>query len=197
MALIKCPECGREVSDSAKACPGCGYAINKQSEMPSIGNEQNKTKIIIGIIIAVAVIIIIAIVSSNAKKKNDYNRRNSYSYSYSGGSDYSYGGSSSTSKNDESTIFRNLDINDFSCSSGKYSGTMQCKVTNNYSYTVNGYFRVNFYDSKGSLIYNQLMSLPDVAPGESVVCSTSIPKDDYPYDYATVDFSQASLTTRD
>lgn len=28
MALIKCPECGRErVSDSAEACPDCGYGI--------------------------------------------------------------------------------------------------------------------------------------------------------------------------
>ncbi len=27
MALIKCPECGREVSDTAVACPGCGYPI--------------------------------------------------------------------------------------------------------------------------------------------------------------------------
>lgn len=28
MALIKCPECGREkVSDSAQACPGCGFGI--------------------------------------------------------------------------------------------------------------------------------------------------------------------------
>lgn len=27
MALIKCPECGRNVSDTAKACPGCGYGI--------------------------------------------------------------------------------------------------------------------------------------------------------------------------
>lgn len=26
MALIKCPECGREnVSDTANACPGCGF----------------------------------------------------------------------------------------------------------------------------------------------------------------------------
>jgi len=24
MALFKCPDCGREVSDKAKACPGCG-----------------------------------------------------------------------------------------------------------------------------------------------------------------------------
>lgn len=27
MALINCPECGSEVSDKAKACPRCGYAI--------------------------------------------------------------------------------------------------------------------------------------------------------------------------
>ena len=28
MALVKCPECGREnVSSTAKSCPGCGYNI--------------------------------------------------------------------------------------------------------------------------------------------------------------------------
>ena len=27
MALIKCPECGREISDATVACPGCGYPI--------------------------------------------------------------------------------------------------------------------------------------------------------------------------
>ncbi len=27
MALIKCPECGQEVSDTAKSCPKCGYRI--------------------------------------------------------------------------------------------------------------------------------------------------------------------------
>lgn len=29
MALIKCPECGREISDKATACPGCGCPINQ------------------------------------------------------------------------------------------------------------------------------------------------------------------------
>ena len=33
MALIKCPECGREnVSDSAIACPNCGYAVKEHFE---------------------------------------------------------------------------------------------------------------------------------------------------------------------
>lgn len=27
MALIKCPECGREISDKALSCPGCGFPV--------------------------------------------------------------------------------------------------------------------------------------------------------------------------
>lgn len=27
MALIKCPECNHEVSDTAKNCPNCGYKL--------------------------------------------------------------------------------------------------------------------------------------------------------------------------
>lgn len=29
MALIKCPECGREISEYADRCPGCGWPIPK------------------------------------------------------------------------------------------------------------------------------------------------------------------------
>lgn len=32
MALIKCPECGKEVSDLANACPGCGYPLANKCE---------------------------------------------------------------------------------------------------------------------------------------------------------------------
>lgn len=31
MALIKCPECGKEISDKAIRCPSCGYPIEKVS----------------------------------------------------------------------------------------------------------------------------------------------------------------------
>lgn len=31
MALIKCPECGKEVSDKASACPNCGCPISNSS----------------------------------------------------------------------------------------------------------------------------------------------------------------------
>lgn len=33
MALIKCPECGREFSDKATACPNCGFPVSKLPEM--------------------------------------------------------------------------------------------------------------------------------------------------------------------
>ena len=39
MALIKCTECGREISDKAETCPGCGAPVSvttkKQSSQPT------------------------------------------------------------------------------------------------------------------------------------------------------------------
>ena len=32
MALINCKECGKEISDMAKACPHCGYPIKKKGK---------------------------------------------------------------------------------------------------------------------------------------------------------------------
>ena len=32
MALINCSECGKEVSDKAKACPNCGCPINEEKK---------------------------------------------------------------------------------------------------------------------------------------------------------------------
>ena len=39
MALIKCPECGTEVSSEAEFCPKCGYPIKAKM---SDKQEQNK-----------------------------------------------------------------------------------------------------------------------------------------------------------
>lgn len=33
MALIQCPECGKEISDKAKKCPNCGYQIRKINKL--------------------------------------------------------------------------------------------------------------------------------------------------------------------
>lgn len=34
MALIKCPECGKEISDNAKTCPNCGRALKPSGAIP-------------------------------------------------------------------------------------------------------------------------------------------------------------------
>ncbi len=34
MALMRCPECSREVSDKATACPGCGYPLKASRTGP-------------------------------------------------------------------------------------------------------------------------------------------------------------------
>ena len=32
MALIKCPECGKDVSDTAETCPNCGFTTKRKKE---------------------------------------------------------------------------------------------------------------------------------------------------------------------
>ena len=34
MALIRCPECGREISSHAPACPSCGYPMQGRDAPP-------------------------------------------------------------------------------------------------------------------------------------------------------------------
>ena len=48
MSLINCPECGREVSDLAKACPHCGYRIAKPRKKIDITSEQKKKLLVYG-----------------------------------------------------------------------------------------------------------------------------------------------------
>ncbi len=45
MALIRCPECGQEVSDKAKACPKCAYPL---AEIATRGRIRVKVNPIYG-----------------------------------------------------------------------------------------------------------------------------------------------------
>lgn len=73
MALISCPECGREISNKVNACPHCGYPFSEinqeqsapqQVEVTSVNLKPNDPKTIKKILLggAVAVVAIIAIV---------------------------------------------------------------------------------------------------------------------------------------
>lgn len=45
MALIKCSECGKEISDKAETCPSCGNPINKTPEVnKTVEIEQTNKK---------------------------------------------------------------------------------------------------------------------------------------------------------
>ena len=44
MALINCPECGKEASDKAEKCPNCGYPfanLSNEAEMPGETPKEN------------------------------------------------------------------------------------------------------------------------------------------------------------
>lgn len=59
MALIKCPECGKEISDKAKACPECGYELKQNVETTKKDNFFKKNKkavLVVGIVIIIAIV---------------------------------------------------------------------------------------------------------------------------------------------
>lgn len=44
MALIKCPECEREVSDKAVDCPHCGCPLTSDNQLREMTNENQQIK---------------------------------------------------------------------------------------------------------------------------------------------------------
>lgn len=59
MALIKCPECGKEISDNAENCPHCGYPIK-----PKTPFDKKRIAGIAGVAIIALVIIIIVVMTN-------------------------------------------------------------------------------------------------------------------------------------
>lgn len=43
MALIKCPGCGRDISDKAKKCPGCGWKPGNKKEIVTPLHDEGET----------------------------------------------------------------------------------------------------------------------------------------------------------
>lgn len=44
MAIIKCPECGSEISDKAKSCPKCAFPMSSSDEAT---HNNIKTEIVV------------------------------------------------------------------------------------------------------------------------------------------------------
>lgn len=62
MALINCPECGKEISDTCESCIHCGYKLSNDSD-PKVKQSGKKKISIIAILLIVIVIIGIIIAS--------------------------------------------------------------------------------------------------------------------------------------
>ena len=41
MALLRCPDCSRDVSSAASACPHCGCPLVPRQATPSAGGTRN------------------------------------------------------------------------------------------------------------------------------------------------------------
>ena len=65
MALIKCPECDKEISDTIEQCPHCGYQIKKK-------NPINKKLLIVpsAIVVIVCVFCVVKMFSNNENPAN-------------------------------------------------------------------------------------------------------------------------------
>lgn len=74
MALIKCKECGKEISDTVKKCPHCGF-INKEVKQDNMNNRKNFIKQHIkAISIIVIMLVVVAVVFTVYNKKIEQDR---------------------------------------------------------------------------------------------------------------------------
>jgi len=60
MALIKCPECGKEISEFASNCPNCGFFVKKQISSKANNNTSvSKKKLLFSVLLVLAIFLII------------------------------------------------------------------------------------------------------------------------------------------
>lgn len=77
MAMIHCPECGREVSDQAATCPGCGHPLGAVSVAPTKREQAASLRggAIVGLVGGlsfVAVLVVLAIGTMQSTKEPTY-----------------------------------------------------------------------------------------------------------------------------
>ena len=77
MALINCPECNKEISDSAKSCPHCGYKFKNSVWM----KIWSKRLIIIGAISAICSLIYSCATADSSLQARAYALTHNGSYS--------------------------------------------------------------------------------------------------------------------
>ena len=57
MALIKCVECGKDISDTVKSCPHCGMKVKKVKDNQDSGSKNKKIIIIVVSVVLVLIML--------------------------------------------------------------------------------------------------------------------------------------------
>lgn len=71
MSLIKCSECGREISDKASTCPGCGAPLVAESSLIEAAPKKSRAGLFLGIGALIVVVIIVVAVNSGPATGGD------------------------------------------------------------------------------------------------------------------------------
>ena len=73
MALIKCPECGKEVSSNASNCPNCGHPIAQKERVieKTVIKEKKKGSCLSKILMAIGFFVVIGVIGSALYDKSD------------------------------------------------------------------------------------------------------------------------------
>jgi len=96
MALIKCSDCGRQISDQAPVCPGCGKTINTANN--SIKYEKKSDKQHTGIIILILILGVACFIYYLYNRTSYDNSRSTYTYSGNSTTNSSYSYTPKTGK---------------------------------------------------------------------------------------------------
>lgn len=67
MAIINCPECGKEISSQANACPNCGYPIKENTNK---NKNVKRVKMILSVITTLIILGCIVALSVNSNINN-------------------------------------------------------------------------------------------------------------------------------
>ena len=80
MALMKCPDCKKKISDTVDACPNCGCKITDEQRGIAMKEAQRKSNVpiiamVIGIIVCIAFIFSLFIIHGMQAKKEEEKQR--------------------------------------------------------------------------------------------------------------------------
>lgn len=170
MALIDCPECGKQIYDKVKACPHCGYPIEgtvicfecnteysiSEKSCPNCGcpnkKRNNKIIIIISIILALVLCLLIFLIMRRNHIPEEKNLVES---------ETAFGALDMDSQNDKNNIERLVNVFFEELQSGNLDNTQQY-LAEEYDYVKNNPFGLSTKENIGKLLEHYDFSLMDL-----------------------------------